>query len=129
MRVRVFEERLKNDKNAKWEHVEKLKMRNLISQLRQKEIIDDKGKKALDSFNDELRNPYLHINIHEMIQGIFANNVKVVNTKTGTMTVQNGVDVSKNRQLWFAGKKLFDKTYVFKVLNFCIDWTNKLLKR
>lgn len=129
MRVRVFEERLKGDKNTKWEHVEKLKMRNLIQKLKEKEIIDKKGKAALENFNDKFRNPYLHINIHQMIQGIYANNVKVVNTKTNTLSIKNKMDISKYRHLWFIAKKFYDKTYVLGVLNFCVGWTNKLLSR
>lgn len=129
MRVRVFEERLKNDKNSKWENIEKLKMKNLIKQLKEMKIINNKEGGALDSFNDKFRNPYLHINIHKMIKGIYANDVRKVDIKTKTMEIKNKVDVSKHPQLWFLAKKFYDRSYVLNVLKFCIDWTNRLLRK
>ena len=67
LRVRVFDERLKADPNSKWEHLEQIKMKSLIGELRKKGTIDKNGKEVLDDFNDNFRNPYLHINIHKMI--------------------------------------------------------------
>lgn len=127
MRVRVYDERLKKDPNSEWERVERLTMRRLISQLKEMKIINNKDRKALDSFNDKFRNPYLHINIHKMIKGIYANDVKKVDIKTKKMEIKNKVDVSKHPQLWFLAKKFYDRSYVLNVLKFCIDWTNKLL--
>jgi len=129
MRDRLFRERFKKDPNSEWEHVEKLKMKSLIGQLRKAKIIDEKGKIALDDFNDNFRNPYLHINIHKMIRGIYADDVKRVDLNTQTTTVENKVDVSKFRPLWFLAKNFYDKTYVMHVLAFCIHWTNKLLSK
>jgi len=129
LRICVFEGRLINDPNSKWEDVEKLKMKNLIGFLKRTEIIDDKEKDILNDFNDNFRNPYLHINIHKMIKGIYANGVRKIDTATNEVTVEDNVDVSKHRQFWFLAKKIYDKTYVLHVLNFCIHWTNKLLKK
>ncbi|MBU1088548.1 hypothetical protein KKA02_01545 [Patescibacteria group bacterium] len=127
MRTRVFDERLKKDPNSQWEHVEKLKMRNLIEELKKMGIIDDKERLVLVDFNENFRNPYLHINIHEMIKGIYAKGVKKVDIKTSKMTTEKDLDVSKHRHLWFLGKKFYDRSYVIHVLNFCVHWTNKLL--
>ena len=104
-------------------------MKNLIGLLKRAGIIDDKEKDALNDFNDNLRNPYLHINIHKMIKGIYADGVKKINTATNEVTVEDNVDASKHRQFWFLAKKIYDKTYVLHVLNFCVHWTNKLLKK
>lgn len=128
MRDKLFQERLKRDPNSKWEQIEKLKMRSLANQLSRIGIISDKEKGVLNDFNDNLRNPYLHINIHKMIQGIYANNVKKVDVNTQTLTVENNMDISKFRHLWFLAKNYYDKTYVMHVLAFCVYWTNRLLK-
>lgn len=129
MRVRVFDERLKNDPNSKWEYIEKLKMKVLIGQLRKMKIINNKEREALDDFNDKFRNPYLHINIHKMIKGIYADGVRRVDVNTTEVAVENQINVSKHRYLWFLAKEFYDKSYVLHVLNFCVHWTNKLLKR
>src|SRR3989339_470230 len=128
MRCRLHEERLKNDPNAEWSNVKKLKMKGLITALEKSKIIAKKEKSILDDFNDKFRNPYLHINIHKMITGIYADGIKKVDTNKNEVTIENQVDVSKHRQLWFLAKKFYDRSYVLHVLNFCIHWTNKLLK-
>lgn len=129
MRIRLFNERLKNDPNYKWESTEKLTMKSLIKYLYKLKVIDDIGKGQLDSFNEKFRNPYFHINIHNMIQGIYANHVKKVDINKNKISEINGMDVSKSPQLWFLAKKYYDKSYVMQVLIFCIGWTNDLLKR
>jgi len=127
MRVRVYNERLIKTPNSDWERVEQLKMKGLINQLIKMKIITSKDGQLLNDFNDNFRNPYLHINIHKMIKGIYANDVRKVDIKTKKMEVKNKVDVSKHPQLWFLAKKFYDRTYVLNVLKFCISWTNKLL--
>ena len=129
MRVRVFDERLKNNPDYKWENIEKLKMRALIGQLKKMEIISNKEKEVLDDFNNKFRNPYLHINLHKMIRGIYASDVKKVNINTNEVSTENHVDISKHRHLWFLAKQFYDKSYVLHVLNFCVDWTNKLMRK
>jgi len=129
MRTRVFDERLKNNPNSNWEYVEKLNMRSLIAELKKLGIIDNEEKLVLNDFNENFRNPYLHINIHKMIKGIYAKGVKKVDIKTPKVTVENQLDISKHRHLWFLAKKFYDKSYVLYVLKFCIHWTNRLLKK
>lgn len=129
MRVRVFDERLAAHPNSEWEQVEKLKMKGLIGQLRKMKIINKKEKTVLDDFNDKFRNPYLHINLHKMIKGIYADGIKRVDIGTNQATIENQVDVSKHRHLWFLAKKFYDESYVQYVLQFCIHWTNNLLKK
>lgn len=129
MRIRLYNKRLENDPNSKWEDTEKLKMKQLISQLKRQKIIDKTGQEQLDSFNDKFRNPYLHINIHKMIQGIYANNVMKVDINTRKVTEENEVDVSKYPHMWFLAKNFYDRSYVMHVLQFCIGWTNDLLKK
>ncbi len=129
MRVRVYDERLKKDSSSEWGKVERLTMKGLIGQLIKMEIINKRDKQVLDDFNDNFRNPYLHINIHKMIKGIYANDVKKVDIKTKKMEIKNKVDVSKHPQFWFLAKKFYDRSYVLNVLKFCIDWTNKLLRK
>ena len=125
----MFDERLKNDPNSVWENTEKLTMKSLIKNLYKLKVIDNVGKGQLDSFNEKFRNPYFHINIHNMIQGIYADHIKKVDINKKTVSEINGMDVSESPQLWFLAKKYYDKSYVLQVLQFCIGWTNDLLKK
>ena len=128
MRTRLYDERLKSDPKAKWEETEKLNMEQLVRRLRHLEIIDEQDKRALNDFNEKFRNPYLHINIHKMVQCIYADNLNKVDISTSEVVRENAVNVSQHRHLWFMAKNFYDKTYVISVLNFCITWTNTLLK-
>lgn len=129
MRCRIHKERLIKDPNADWNHVEKLKMKSLIKTLAKMKIVTGEEREVLDDFNDKFRNPYLHINIHKLITGIYANGVKKVDINKNKVTIENQMDVSKYPHLWFLAKKFYDRSYVLHVLNFCVHWTNKLLKK
>lgn len=129
LRDRLYQEYLKTNPKYLWEQMENVRMKGLIIRLVKRKVITKKEAEILQDFNDKFRNPYLHINVQEMITGIYADNVQSVNIKTGKVTKQNGVDVSKYRQFWFLAKKMYDKTFVLKVLDFCVGWTNNLLRK
>jgi len=128
MRKRIFDERLKKYPNSKWEDIEKSKMKDLIQELRLIKIINKDERIVLDNFNDKFRNAYMHGDIYKMIRGIYINNVKRVDIKTQKINVLNNLEARRYPQFWFLAKNLYDKTYVIEYLNFCIKWTNKLLK-
>lgn len=129
MRARLFEERLKKNPKASWSKLEELTMGTLIWQLSGLKIVTKDEKKKLMDFNKNLRNPYLHINVHKLSKGIIIPKLPSVNVKTGQVTEMENVEVSKHKFLWFGAKKFFDKHNVQPILNFCIDWTNKLLAK
>lgn len=129
LRDRLYQEYVSTDPKYQWEQMEKIRMKGLISRLAKRKAITRTEAVALHDFNDKFRNPYLHINVQEMITGIYADNIKKVNTKTGEVKIENNVDVSKHRQFWFLAKKVYDKTFVLHVVDFCIGWTNKLLEK
>lgn len=129
MRLRLQEERLKDDPNAKWEELEKLDMDALIQQLFKHKIITKKEKFYLVNFSATLRNPYLHINILKLTEGIYINKLPKVDIEKGEVEEMRDVEAGKHPYLWFAAKKFFDRTQVQPVIDFCIKWTNQLLKK
>lgn len=129
MKIRIFEERRKMDPTSQWEEIEKLNMKSLISRLYKMKIIDENEREILDDFNLKVRNPYLHINIHKLIDGIYANNIQRVDIKTKEVTEENEVDVTKRPELWFMAKNFYDRSRVLDILRFCVKWTNDLLAR
>ena len=127
VRLCLYRERLKSDPNSNWSDLEKLDLSNLIKQLNALKIITKKEKATLILFNDKLRNPYLHINIHKLTEGITLANLPSMNIITGEVIELKDVDVSDKKELWFAAKKFFDEYNVQPVLEFCINWANKLI--
>lgn len=128
LRVRLYKERLKDDPNAEWYVLEGMDMSGLIRSLYKKgSILTDEEKEKLISFSEEFRNPYLHINIQKLVEGIYISKLPSVNADTYEIKEMENVDVAKHRYTWFSAKKFFDKTHLQSVLEFCIGWTNKLL--
>lgn len=127
MRARLYKERLKKNPNADWNKLENLTMGALIWQLFNQKVITKEEKTRLMNFNKQLRNPYLHINVHKLSKGVFISKLPSINIKTQGVIELENVDASKHKYLWFAAKKFFDKYHVQSVIDFCIYWTNKLL--
>lgn len=129
MRARLYRERLKKNPNADWSKLEDLTMGALIWQLFNLKIITAEEKSKLMAFNKQLRNPYLHINIHKLSKGVFITKLPSINVQTQEVIEMENVEAAKHKYLWFAAKKFFDKHHVQPVIDFCVDWTNNLLKR
>ncbi len=128
MRDRLYKERLKHDPNSPWEDLEKLDMDALIQQLFKNSIITKEEKEKLVDFSKNFRNPYFHINIQKLTKGVVIARLPQINVATQEVIELKNVDASKHKFLWFAAKRFFDKYHVIGVVNYCVDWTNKLLK-
>lgn len=128
MRARLYKEMLKKNPNGEWRELEKLSMGALIKQLFKLKIITEKEKLRLIDFNKNFRNPYLHINIHKLSQNVVIAKLPTINVHTQEVMELRNVVASKHKFLWFAAKKFFDKYHAQPVIDFCVDWTNKLLK-
>lgn len=129
MRAALYKKRLGNDPNARWDDLEKLQMGGLINQLFKTKIIKNSDDRdLLKDFSDNFRNPYLHINIKKMSENIVIAKLPGVNVGTQEAIEMTDVKVSEHRFLWFSAKRFFDKYHVQSTIDFCVDWTNKLLK-
>lgn len=127
MRSAIYEKRLQTDPNAKWRDMENVAMKRLIAQLKKYDLINQDEFVKLNSFNDNLRDPYLHINIQELTEGIEISELPSFNVKTGETIILKDVKATDHRFLWFSAKRFFDKHHVQFVMDFCIGWTNRLL--
>jgi len=127
MRLALYIHRLKDAPKYQWEILEKMTMKKLISQMKRANLIVADQEKALIEFNDTLRDPYLHINVHNLTDGIFISSLPGFNTKTGKKFEMKNVRVSEHKYLWFMGKRYFDKQMVLPILNFCVGYANNLL--
>lgn len=128
MRDRLFRERLKDDPNSSWEELEKLDMDALIQQLFKRKIISKSEKEKLSDFSKNFRNPYFHINIQKLTKGVVVARLPQVNVRTQEVIELKNVKASEHKFLWFAAKRFFDKYHVIKVVNYCVEGTNNLLK-
>lgn len=127
MRAALYIERLKSDPQTPWSALEDYQMGKLIGQLRRANLIDDAEKEVLTEFSKTMRNPYLHINIQKMVEGVVIAKVPGVNVHTQEAIELTDVKASEHRFLWFTAKRFFDKYHVQPTIDFCVDWTNKLL--
>lgn len=127
MRLSLYIHHLKVDPKYQWEILERMAMKKLISQMKRANLIAEEQEKALNEFNDTVRDPYLHINVHSLSEGIFISNLPGYNTKTGKKFVKKNVRVSEHKYLWFMAKRFFDKQMVLSIVNFCVSYTNNLL--
>jgi len=129
MRSRLYAEYLKSDPNTEWFNLEKLAMDALVQRLYKLKVIDAYSRDILASFSKDFRNPYFHINVQKMTEGIIIEKLPGFNESTRETINLENVEASKHRFLWFAAKKYFDKYFVQTVIDFCIEWTNTLLKK
>jgi hypothetical protein len=127
MRAALYAERLKTDPNTPWSALENDQMNRLIGKLRRANLIDEAEKDLLTEFSENMRNPYLHINIQKMSEGIFIEKLPGVNIHTQETIELTDVKVSEHQFLWFTAKRFFDKHHVQPTIDFCVGWTNKLL--
>lgn len=111
-----------------WKSVDGLLFKETIEKLYIKKAINDFEKEQLLSFNDDIRNNYMHYKIRKIIKDMIILELPKLNVKTGEIVIQKDVDVKKIPQLWFSAKKRNDEIMIISIASFCIDWTNKLIK-
>jgi hypothetical protein len=129
MRTRLFNERLKSNPKTEWSDLEKLDMDALIQNLFRLKIVSSDEKIELANFSKTFRNPYFHINMHKLTKDMVIERLPGVNIRTLEKIEMKDVKVSEHRFLWFAAKRVFDKFQAKGVINYCVDWTNKLLRK
>lgn len=129
LKYRLFEERVKSDKNSPWEHIEQLDFTKVVNTLKNQKVISLEEKKELDKFNEETRNPYIHYNIKKLLKDVVATELPSINIETGEVVIHRNVKATDYPHLWFSAKKVRDKQSVESIVNFCIFWGNKLLSK
>ncbi|MBI3485451.1 hypothetical protein HY025_00740 [Candidatus Daviesbacteria bacterium] len=128
LRSRLYSELLKTDSITDWTKLEKLTMGQLIIEVSKLDIIPKEDMEKLKNFNKNIRNPYLHINIQRLTEGIqYSGKLPGVDVNTQEIREMQNVKAKDHRFLWFSAKRFFDKALVQGIIDFCIDWTNKLL--
>lgn len=128
-RHRVWEKRLESDSNARWEDTELLDLGSCAMELKKKAVISKAEWKKLKSFNEDVRNPYLHYNIKKLleIERLTLKELPTINVHTGEITIYKNVNAANMPQLWFSAKQVMDNlTWRSKVI-FAMRWVNNLL--
>lgn len=127
LKYRLFNKRLEDDPNSKWDYIEQIDFTKTVNALRNKEIISPKEKKELEKFNLEVRNPYIHYNIKKLIKGMKITKLPSINIETEEVTIHHNVKPESNTYLWFSAKRFLDKKLIKSYAGYCIGWANKLL--
>jgi len=123
MRIRVYKERQKADPNAKWEPIAGLLIRPLANILQKSDVITKDQKQDLIEFNENIRNPYMHINIYEITKGMTLDVTSVNIIKEEVVRIKE-FPVTENPPMWFAGKKKYDAMNVISIMKKCVDYVN-----
>ncbi len=125
MRIRVYKERQKADPNAKWEPVAELLIKPLANMLEKSNVITNDQKQDIIEFNNNIRNPYMHINIYELTKGLTLDvtSVNIVNEEVKRI---KAFPVTENPHMWFAGKKKYDAMNVLPIMRKCVDYVNTI---
>lgn len=125
MRIRVYKERMKSNPNAEWSDIAGVLIKPLAQNLLDFKIIDKDQKADLIKFNEEVRNPYMHINIHELTKHITldATSINIIKEEIKMM---RDLSVTEYPYLWFAGKKKYDAINVIPIMKKCVDYVNTI---
>jgi len=100
-----------------WDRLENMELWPTIIEAKKLNIINDKQEKALKSFKDTIRNPYLHYNIKKITKKVAARNVKRVDINSRKVE-ELDIAANDNPVLWGFAKKFVDKEMVYDVFVF-----------
>lgn len=100
-----------------WDGIENMELNEAIIEAKQLHILNVTWVKLLDSFRDDLRNPYLHYNIKKITKNVVAGKTKRIDVNTQQITEED-IIAEDNPIVWTLAKKFVDKEHVLKVFNF-----------
>lgn len=100
-----------------WDRIEGIELGPTIIEAKNADLLDNDMEKALISFKNTVRNPYLHYNLKKITKNVGANKVKKINTTT-VQIEELDLSVKDNPILWGFGKRFVDKERVFEVFTF-----------
>lgn len=106
-----------------WDRIENMELNDVIVEAKKLHILNKTWVKMLESFRDDLRNPYLHYNIKKITKNVVAGKTKRVNINT-QQVIEEDIIAEDNPITWTLAKKFVDKEHVLKVFNF----TDTLIK-
>ncbi len=70
---------------SKWDQFEKIEFGDAIGRAKRAGLLRSKMAKQLQSFREDIRNPYSHYNIKKITEEVIAGKVKRINLATGEM--------------------------------------------
>lgn len=113
---------------AEWDRIEDMELGPTITEAKTLGIIDDTQQKALISFKDTVRNPYLHYNIKKITKKVAANKVKKIDITTHKVE-ELDIPAEENPVLWSFAKKFVDRETVFDVFTFADKIVKELFEK
>lgn len=102
---------------SEWDRLENIELGPTVKESRQLKLIDDKTEKALISFKNTIRNPYLHYNIKRITKDVVAKKVKKINADT-RKAEEVDLPAEDNPIVWGLAKKFADRERVLDVFVF-----------
>ena len=100
----------------KWDEFEDMELGPAINRAKTAGLVTSKMSNALHEFRTDVRNPYGHYNIKKITDGTVAEDVKLIDLKTGEINTRN-IDAGDNPLIQGHAKRVVDAhlvEYVFK---------------
>lgn len=113
---------------AEWDRIEDMELGPTITEAKKLGIINDTQQKALVSFKNTVRNPYLHYNIKKITKRVAANKVKKIDINTHKVE-ELDIPAEENPVLWSFAKKFVDRETVFDVFTFADKIVKELFEK
>lgn len=102
---------------SEWDRIENKELGPTINESYELKLINDETKKALISFKNTIRNPYLHYNIKRITKDVVARKVKKVDV-TSQRAEEVDISAEDNPIVWGFAKKFADRERVLEVFIF-----------
>jgi len=111
-----------------WDQFENMELAPAINRAKRAGVLDAKMAERLDSFRKTIRNPYSHYNIKKITQGVVAEKVKQVDTKTGEVS-EVDLEAKDHPMIQAQVKPWVDEQSLLAVFNFADEVVKYLLRQ
>lgn len=101
----------------KWDEFETIQFGSAINRAKKAGLLTSKMAKKLQSFREDIRNPYSHYNIKKITQDVIAGKVKRINLSSGEIEEMD-IPANDNPMIQAQVKPWVDQQRVFDVFNF-----------
>jgi len=114
--------------SSKWDEFEKIEFGDAINRAKRAGLVTSKLAKQLQSFREDIRNPYNHYNIKKITKDVIAGKVKKVNLATGEIEKMD-IPAKDSPAIQAQAKPWVDQHRVLGVFQFTDTVVKYLLKK
>ncbi len=114
--------------SSKWDEFEKIEFGDAIGRAKRAGFLGSEMAKQLQSFREDIRNPYSHYNIKKITEDVIAGKVKRINLKTGEIE-EIDIPAKESPMIQAQVKPWVDQQRVLAVFHFADVVVKHLVKK